>query len=184
MAKPAILTVDDDPAVSKAITRDLRRQYGEQYQVIPASSGAEALDLLAQLALRNRPVALIASDQRMPAMTGVEFLARSRTHAPTAKTLLVTAYADTDVAIRAINDIGLDYYLLKPWDPPGERLYPVLDDLLADWQSAQVPEGAALRLVGHRWSERTHEIKTFLARNYVHYDWLDVERDEEARPTL
>ncbi len=180
MAKPAILTVDDDPAVSQAITRDLRRQYGSEYQIIPAASGAEALEVLAQLALRNRPVALIASDQRMPAMTGVELLDRARTHAPSAKTLLVTAYADTDVAIRAINDIGLDYYLLKPWDPPAERLYPVLDDLLQDWKAAQVPPEAALRVVGHRWSDRTHEIKTFLARNYVHYEWLDVERDEEA----
>ena len=180
MVKPAILTVDDDPAVSQAITRDLRRQYGSEYQIIPSASGAEALEVLAQLALRNRPVALIASDQRMPAMTGVELLERARVHAPTAKMLLVTAYADTDVAIRAINDIGLDYYLLKPWDPPAERLYPVLDDLLHDWQAAQTPPGAALRVVGHRWSDRTHEIKTFLARNYVHYEWLDLERDDEA----
>ena len=180
VVKPAILTVDDDPEVSKAITRDLRRQYGSEYQIIPAASGAEALDLLAQLALRNRPVALIASDQRMPAMTGVELLERARAHAPTAKMLLVTAYADTDVAIRAINDIGLDYYLLKPWDPPAERLYPVLDDLLHDWQAGQTPPGAGLRVIGDRWSDRTHEIKTFLARNYVHYEWLDLERDDEA----
>lgn len=180
MVKPAIVTVDDDPAVSQAITRDLRRQYGSEYQIIPATSGAEALDLLTKLALRQRPVALIASDQRMPTMTGVEMLEQARTHAPDAKTVLVTAYADTDVAIRAINEIGLDYYLLKPWDPPSERLYPVVDDLLADWQAGQTPAVASLRLIGHRWSDRTHEIKTFLARNYVHYEWLDIERDDEA----
>lgn len=147
MVKPAIVTVDDDPAVSQAITRDLRRQYGSEYQIIPATSGAEALDLLTKLALRQRPVALIASDQRMPTMTGVEMLEQARTHAPDAKTVLVTAYADTDVAIRAINEIGLDYYLLKPWDPPSERLYPVVDDLLADWQAGQTPAVASLRHV-------------------------------------
>jgi thioredoxin reductase (NADPH) len=166
--------------VSQAITRDLRAHYGADYQVVRTTSGAEALDVLATFALRARPVALIASDQRMPEMTGVEFLDRARHHAPGAKLVLLTAYADTDVAIRAINDIGLDYYLLKPWDPPAERLYPVLDDLLDDWAAAQVPATADVRVIGHRWSERSHEVKTFLARNYVHYEWLDLERDEEA----
>lgn len=181
MAKPAILTVDDDPAVSQAITHDLRRQYGADYQIVRATSGAEALTMLSKFALRDRPVALIASDQRMPEMTGVEFLEQSRRYAPDAKLVLLTAYADTDVAIRAINDIGLDYYLLKPWDPPKERLYPVLDDLLSDWQEARPADAGGLRLVGDRWSERSHEIKTFLARNHVPYRWLDLERDEEAR---
>ncbi|MGZ6925571.1 MAG: FAD-dependent oxidoreductase [Acidimicrobiia bacterium] len=181
MAKPTILTVDDDPAVSQAITRDLRARYGAEYQIMRASSGAEALDALGKLALRDRTVALIASDQRMPAMTGVEFLDQARVHAPTAKLVLLTAYADTDVAIRAINEIGLDYYLMKPWDPPSERLYPVIDDLLEDWSSSQVPPSADIRVVGHRWSERSHEIKTFLASNYLHYEWLDLERDDEAR---
>jgi thioredoxin reductase (NADPH) len=180
VAKPAILTVDDDPAVSQAVTRDLRAQYGADYQIVRATSGAEALDVLAQFALRGRPVALIASDQRMPEMSGVEFLARARPHAPGAKLVLLTAYADTDAAIRAINDIGLDYYLMKPWDPPAERLYPVLDDLLRDWTTTQVPPKADIRVVGHRWSERSHEVKTFLTRNYVHYEWLDLERDSEA----
>jgi thioredoxin reductase (NADPH) len=180
MAKPAILTVDDDPAVSQAITRDLRAKYGADYQIVRASSGAEALDVLGTFALRNRPVALIASDQRMPEMTGVELLERAREHAPDAKTVLLTAYADTDVAIRAINAIGLDYYLLKPWDPPDDRLYPVLDDLLDAWSAARVPTTAEIRVIGHRWSERSHEIKTFLARNYLHYEWLDLEGDEEA----
>ncbi len=180
MAKPTILTVDDDPAVSQAIARDLRQQYGADYQIVRASSGADALAVLAEFALRDRPVALIASDQRMPEMTGVEFLDQARHHAPDAKLVLITAYADTDVAIRAINEIGLDYYLLKPWDPPAERLYPVLDDLLSDWLAAHPVEVGGLRVVGHRWSERSHEIKTFLTRNYVPYRWLDLERDEEA----
>jgi len=181
VAKPAILAVDDDPEVSQAIARDLRRQYGTGYQVVRATSGAEALTVLSGFALRGRPVALIAADQRMPEMTGVEFLEQARRHAPEAKLVLLTAYADTDVAIRAINDIGLDYYLLKPWDPPGERLYPVLDDLLSDWREEHPGDTAGLRVVGDRWSQRSHEIKTFLARNHVPYCWLDLERDEEAR---
>ena len=183
-AKPTILTVDDDPAVSQAIARDLRGQYGVEYQIVRAASGSEALTVLTEFALRDRPVALIASDQRMPEMSGVEFLEQSRRYAPDAKLVLITAYADTDVAIKAINDIGLDYYLLKPWDPPEERLYPVLDDLLSDWRSAHVVEPTGLRVVGHRWSEHSHEIKTFLARNHVPYFWLDLERDEEARRLL
>jgi thioredoxin reductase (NADPH) len=178
--KPAILTVDDDPAVSQAVTRDLRARYGAEYQIIRATSGAEALGVLQELALRSRPVALIASDQRMPEMTGVEFLEQAQTHAPSAKLVLLTAYADTEAAIRAINEIGLDHYLLKPWDPPEDRLYPVLDELLSDWRAVQRPPVAEVRVVGHRWSERSHEVKTFLARNYVHYEWLDLERDDEA----
>src|ERR671910_2166399 len=133
MSKPTILTVDDDPVVSAAITRDLVGRYGADYRVVGSTSGGEALGVLTRLALREEPVALIAADQRMPEMTGIELLDRARTHAPGAKLLLLTAYADTDVAIKAINDIGLDHYLLKPWDPPEERLYPVVDDLLEDW---------------------------------------------------
>lgn len=181
MPKPAILTVDDDPAVSAAITRDLRSRYADHYRVIRTTSGAEALDVLTTLALRGQPVALIASDQRMPGMTGIELLEQASTHAPEAKRLLLTAYADTDVAIRAINDIGLDYYLLKPWDPPEERLYPVLDDLLGDWGQQHPDHSTDVRVVGHRWSDRSHEIKTFLARNHVPYRWYDVERDAEAQ---
>ena len=180
MAKPTIVTVDDDPAVSQAITRDLRQQYGSEDQIVRASSGSEALTILAEFALRDRPVALIASDQRMPEMTGVEFLEQARQYAPDAKLVLLTAYADTDVAIRAINEIGLDYYLLKPWDPPAERLYPVIDDLLSDWRESHTEDTAGLRVVGHRWSERSHEIKTFLARNHVPYSWHDLECDDEA----
>lgn len=180
MAKPAILTVDDDPMVSAAITRDLRSRYASDFRVIRTASGAEALDVLTKLALRGQPVALIASDQRMPGMTGIELLEHALTHAPEAKRLLLTAYADTDVAIRAINDIGLDYYLLKPWDPPEERLYPVIDDLLGDWRHEHPDHSNDVRVVGHRWSERAHEVKTFLARNHVPYRWFDIERDPEA----
>jgi thioredoxin reductase (NADPH) len=181
MSKPTILTVDDDPQVSAAITRDLAGRYGADYRVVRATSGPEALAVLGRLALRDEPVALIAADQRMPRMTGIELLAQARAHAPGAKFLLLTAYADTDVAIKAINDIGLDHYLLKPWDPPEDRLYPVVDDLLDDWRQANRDHTADVRVVGHRWSERSHDIKMFLARNHVPYRWYDVERDPEAR---
>jgi thioredoxin reductase (NADPH) len=181
MSKPTILTVDDDPMVSAAISRDLRSRYGDDYLVVGARSGAQALAVLTKLALRNQPVALIASDQRMPGMTGVELLEQARTQAPSAKYLLLTAYADTDVAIKAINDIGLDYYLLKPWDPPEERLYPVVDDLLDDWRQANPDHTSDVRVVGHRWSDRSYDVKTFLARNHVPYRWYDIERDAEAQ---
>ena len=184
MSNPIILTVDDDPQVSAAIGRDLVGRYGGEYRVVRASSGAEALGVLTRLALRDEPVAAIAADQRMPQMTGIELLSQARAHAPGAKLLLVTAYADTDVAIRAINDIGLDYYLVKPWDPPEERLYPVIDDLLDDWRQANRDLTAAVRVVGHRWSDRSHELKMFLARNHVPYRWYDVERDAEAQRLL
>lgn len=180
MGKATILSVDDDPEVLAAITRDLRRKYGDRYRIVRAGTGPEAIEVLAELALREQPVALIAADQRMPQMTGIEMLAQARAHAPGAKTVLLTAYADTDAAIRAINDIGLDYYLLKPWDPPEDRLYPVLDDLLDDWEHANPEHATDVRVVGHRWSERSHEIKTFLARNHVPYRWHDVETDVEG----
>jgi thioredoxin reductase (NADPH) len=181
MTKATILAVDDDPLVLQAITRDLRARYGADYRIVRASSGAAALTVLAELALRLRPVALIVTDQRMPGMTGIEMLATARSDAPDAKLLLLTAYADTDVAIRAINDIGLDYYLVKPWDPPAERLYPVIDDLLGDWQAAHPQEAGDVAVVTHRWSERAHEIRTFLTRNYVPYHSLDIDRDQEAQ---
>jgi thioredoxin reductase (NADPH) len=181
MTKPAILTVDDDPRVSAAISRDLQARYGADYRVVRATSGREALGVLSKLALRGQPVAMIAADQRMPEMTGIEFLEQARTDAPGAKQLLITAYADTGAAIKAINDIGLDYYLLKPWDPPQERLYPVVDDLLDDWRRANPDHTSELRVIGHRWSDRSHEIKNFLARNYVPYRWYDIEQDAESR---
>jgi len=184
MSRPTIVTVDDDPQVSAAITRDLRHRYGAEFRVVRATSGAEALEALVGLALRDQPVAMVATDQRMPQMTGIEMLAAARAHTPGAKYLLLTAYADTDVAIRAINDIGLDHYLLKPWDPPEERLYPVVDDLLDDWRREHPDHTSDVRVVGHRWSERSHEVKRFLARNHVPYTWLDVEQDAEGRRLL
>ena len=180
MSKPTILTVDDDPLVSAAITRDLAGQYGSAYRIVRAASGPKALAVLTTLALRDEPVALIAADQRMPQMTGIEMLEQARVHAPRAKLLLLTAYADTDVAIKAINDIGLDYYLLKPWNPPEERLYPIIDDLLGDWRQANPDHSSDVRVVGHRWSERSNDIKMFLSRNHVPYRWYDIERDGEA----
>ena len=181
VSKPTILAVDDDPGVLAAISRDLRAHYGREYRIVRAESGAQALEVLAELALRARPVALIATDQRMPGMSGVEMLTQARQHATDAKMLLLTAYADTDAAIKAINDVGLDYYLQKPWDPPAERLYPVVDDLLGDWRQSHPDEAGGLRVVGHRWSQQSHEVKTFLTRNHVPYQWLEIERDEEGR---
>ena len=181
MSKPVIVAVDDDPMVSAAIAHDLRSRYGVDYLIVRAASGPEALDVLAKLALRDQPVALIVADQRMPQMTGIQMLQQARSHSPGAKYLLLTAYADTDVAIQAINEIGLDYYLLKPWDPPEERLYPVIDDLLDDWRQANPDHTSEVRVVGHRWSDRSHDIKMFLARNYVPYRWHDIESDAEAQ---
>src|SRR5690242_20051496 len=169
VSKPAILTVDDDQQVSAALARDLRSKYGRDYRIVRASSGEEALEVLAELTLRDRPVALIAADQRMPRMIGIDVLAEAqqRGYAVGAKRVLLTAYADTEVAIQAINDIGLDHYLMKPWDPPEERLFPVLDDLLGDWHTENPDLTSDLRVVDHRWSDRGHEVKTFLARNHV-----------------
>jgi thioredoxin reductase (NADPH) len=180
MPRAVILTVDDDRAVSTAVARDLRRRYGSDFRIVRAESGAQALDVLRTLALRGQPVALIATDQRMPGMTGTEMLAEAIELAPGAKTLLLTAYSDTDVAIAAINEIGLDYYLLKPWDPPEDKLYPVVDDLLDDWRQEHPEATTDVRVVGNRWSDRAHDLKTFLATNHVPYAWLDVERDPEA----
>ncbi|HUV18747.1 MAG TPA: FAD-dependent oxidoreductase [Ilumatobacteraceae bacterium] len=181
MAKPIILTVDDDMTVSQAITRDLRSRYADRYRIIRATSGAEALESLEELARRDLDVALIVSDHRMPGMTGIELLELSQPVTPGTKRVLLTAYADTDVAIRAINDTGLDHYLLKPWSPPEERLYPVLDDLLADWDRANEHRFEGVRVVGNRWSDRSYDTRMFLARNHVHYQWLELERDPEAQ---
>ena len=174
MAKPAILAVDDDAAVVAAVVRDLRQRYGQDYRVLRATSGQEALEILADQLLKDRPVAAVVSDQRMPGMTGIEVLREVRQQSPDSKLLLLTAYADTDVAIRAINDIALDYYLMKPWDPPEDRLYPVLDELLRDWANGHPDRDSEVRVVGHRWSERTVDVKTFLTHNHVPYRWLEV----------
>ena len=181
MAKPTILAVDDDAGVSRAIVRDLRTRYGSDYRILRATSGDEALTLIKELALKDRPLALVVSDQRMPGMTGIELLGRVRELSPETKLLLLTAYADTDVAITAINEIGLDYYMFKPWDPPDERLYPVVDDLLGDWVEDHPDREAEVRVVGHLWSDGSYDVKMFLTRNHVPYRWLDVEREAEAR---
>jgi thioredoxin reductase (NADPH) len=180
LAKPTILAVDDDRVVLSAVERDLRRQYGKDYRILGADSGASALDALNQLKLRGDPVALLVADQRMPQMTGVEFLAQAIGLFPAAKRVLLTAYADTEAAIRAINDIRLDHYLMKPWDPPEERLYPVLSDLLGDWQASYRPAFEGIRVIGHRWSTQAHALKDFLARNQLPYQWLDVESEPAA----
>lgn len=182
--KPVIFAVDDDPEVLRAIERDLRREYGNTYRVLRADSGQAALEALRQLKLRNDPVALFLSDQRMPQMSGVEFLEQAREIYPDARRTLLTAYADTDAAIRAINSVRIDYYLMKPWDPPTEKLYPVLNDLLDDWQANYRPDYAGVRAIGHRWSPLSHNIKDFLSRNHVPYRWYDIERSSEEADDL
>src|SRR3712207_6276109 len=182
MGKPVLLAVDDDGPVLSAIERDLRERYGEHYQIYAASSGEQALDLMRRLRLREDPVALLLVDQRMPGMSGVELLTASRKVYPDARRVLLTAYADTDAPIKAINDAYVQHYLLKPWDPPEDRLYPVLDDLLQTWRPP--PPLANLRLISDRWSRSGHALREFLARNLVPYRWLDVESDPEARQLL
>ena len=181
MAKPVIMTVDDDPEVLRAISRDLQKEYGDKFRVLRADSGATALVALQQVKLRNQSVALFLVDQRMPQMSGVEFLEQALELFPSTKRALLTAYADTDAAIRAINSTQIDYYLMKPWDPPEEKLFPVLNDLLDDWLANFHPPFVGIRVIGNRWSPRSHEIKDFLARNQVPYQWLDIESSEEAQ---
>ena len=183
MHKPVILTVDDDPEVLRAIERDLKKHYEERYRVLRAESGRAALDLLRRLQRRNDAVALLLVDHRMPEMNGVELLKEAIQLYPDAKRTLLTAYADTDAAIKAINDVQLNHYLLKPWDPPEQELFPVLDDLLNDWSANFHPPFEGIRVLGTRWSSRSYEIRTFLARNQVPYQWLDADasnRDEEV----
>ena len=181
MPKPVLFTIDDDPDVLRALERDLRQHYSDRFRVMRASSGASALGALHQLRERRNAVALMLVDQRMPQMSGVELLEEARPLFPDAKRVLLTAYADTDAAIRAINTAHVDYYLLKPWDPPAEKLFPPLDDLLGDWLASYRPPFEGVRVVGHRWSPRSFEVRDFLARNHVPYKWLDVESEPEAR---
>lgn len=184
MAKPVLLTVDDDPEVLRAVERDLRREYGNRFRILRAASGETALDALRQLKQRNDPVALMLVDQRMPKMTGVEFIEQANALFPEAKRALLTAYADTEAAIHAINKARVDYYLMKPWDPPEENFYPVLNDLLDDWLASFRPPFEGIRVVGHRWSPQALDIKSFLAGNHVPYLWLDVESDADAAQWL
>jgi thioredoxin reductase (NADPH) len=182
--RPAILAVDDEPTVLAAVARDLRRGFGDRYRILRAGSGPEALELLAELRRRGDPVALLIADQRMPGMEGTEYLLEARKVYPEAKRVLLTAYADTEAAIAAINEVGLDYYLLKPWDPPKEQLFPVVEDLLTTWESGTALDSGGVRVIGHRFSKDTHDLRDFLARNRVPGRWLDVERDSEARELL
>lgn len=180
MSRPVILAVDDDISVLEAVVQDLRRKYGSAYRILRAGSGQAALDICEQLEKRGDSVALFLSDQRMPGMTGVEFLSRAVERFPEAKRALLTAYADTEAAIRAINSAKINYYLTKPWDPPEDHLYPVLDDLLESWKQAYVPPFEGLRVVGPRYTLRDHRVRDFLARNHVPYVWLDPEQSGEA----
>ena len=182
--KPLIVAVDDDPAVLAAVSRDLRRHYGESYRVVRTDSGQRALELVQEAKLRGDDVALFLVDQRMPRMSGLEFLAQARELYPDARRVLLTAYADTEASIRAINETKLHYYLMKPWDPPEERLYPVLDDLLDDWRAQWQPAFTGVTVVGHAYDPSTHALKDFLTRNLVPYRWLDVELSPEAEPLL
>jgi thioredoxin reductase (NADPH) len=179
--RPVLLTVDDDPNVVWAIERDLRRQYGKRFRILRAESGQKALGLVKQLKLRNEIVALLLADQRMPQMSGVEFLEQSIDIFPEAKRVLLTAFADTEAAIRSINKARIDYYLMKPWDPPEEHLFPILDDLLDDWWASFKPPYEGIRVIGLRWSPKSYEVKRFLARNGIPYQWLDIESDEGHR---
>jgi len=181
MAKPVILIVDDEVQVLSAVERDLRSHYRSDYQIIKSSSGKEALRTVEQLKKRNTPTALFLVDQRMPEMTGTEFLSEAIKFYPEARKVLLTAYADTQAAITSINTIGLDFYLMKPWDPPEQNLYPVLDDLLSDWQATVPVPYDGIRVAGTLWSPTSHTVKDFLARNQIPYLWLDIENDNEAR---
>jgi thioredoxin reductase (NADPH) len=181
MTKPVIMTVDDEPEVVNAIERDLRKRFAADYRIVKAGSGAQALDAVRQLKQRNAAVALFLVDARMPQMSGTEFLAQARQIYPDARKVLLTAYADTDVAIAGINQIQLDHYLMKPWDPPAERLYPVLDDLLSDWSASFRPPFEGIRVAGSLWSPKSHDVKDFLSRHQIPYQWIDVEADVGAR---
>jgi thioredoxin reductase (NADPH) len=179
--KPVLLIVDDDPQVLQAVGIDLRHKYGDHFRVLKADSGATALDILKQLKLRNEPPALFLVDQRMPHMTGLEFLEQAMKIYPDAKRVLLTAYADKDAAIRSINNAKIDFYLMKPWDPPEQNLFPVVDDLLDDWMASFRPPFEGIRVVGLRWSPKSYETRDFLARNGIPYQWLDAESDKEAK---
>src|SRR6201994_848676 len=180
-ARTAIITVDDDPDVSRAVSRDLRRKYGSEYRIVRAESGPQALDTLREMTLRGELVAVIIADYRMPEMNGIEFLEQAMDLYPGARRVLLTAYADTEAAIDAINLVDLDHYLLKPWDPPEEKLYPVLDDQLTAWRASDHSAVRETKVVGHRWSARSSEVREFLARNQVPYRYYASETPEGTR---
>jgi thioredoxin reductase (NADPH) len=184
MALPIIFSIDDDPQVLRAITRDLKDHFRHDYRILSTTSVREALDSLRELKNKSETVALFISDQRMPEMEGVDFLQQARDIYPEARRVLLTAYSDTDAAIRAINDVQLDYYLMKPWDPPEDKLYPTITELLDDWQESYRPPFKGLKIIGYQFSPHSHEIKEFLSGNLVPYQWMDVELNEDARELL
>lgn len=184
MKKPILFAIDDDSQVLRAISRDLRQRYRSEYRILSTDSPKEALESLPELKSKGETVALFLTDQRMPEIIGVDFLERAKTHFPEAKRVLLTAYSDTDAAIKAINEVQLDYYLLKPWDPPEEKLYPVLDDLLDDWQANFKPDFQGIKLVGYQYSPKSHEIKDFLSGNLIPFRWMDIEQSEKAAELL
>jgi thioredoxin reductase (NADPH) len=184
MNKPVILTIDDDPAVMGAIDRDLRHQYRHEYRVMKASSPSEGLETAKGLAARHTPVAMFIVDQRMPEMSGIDLLREAMKLHPDSRRVLLTAYADTEVAIKGINEIGLDHYLMKPWDPPEMRLYPVVDDLLGEWRARTRPTFEGIRVLGSQWSPQSFAAKEFLSRNRVPYEWVDVDQDAAAHTLL
>jgi thioredoxin reductase (NADPH) len=184
MKLPFIIIVDDDEQVLRAIQRDVRNKYHTEYRISVADSANEALELIKELKLKNETVALFISDQRMPEMEGVTFLERTKEIFPEAKLVLLTAYSDTDVAIKAINNLKLDYYLMKPWNPPDEKLYPIMDDLLDEWQAQYRPDHEGIRVIDFQWSPKSHRLKEFLSGNLVPYIWMDVENNEEAKKYL
>jgi|SRR3989344_4248115 len=181
MIKPVIITIDDEPQVLNAVERDLRVRFSDKYKILKALSGKEALEALVQLKKKSIPVALFLVDQRMPQITGVDFIKEASQLYPDAKKVLLTAYADTDVAIKGINEVGLDFYLMKPWDPPEENLYPVLEDLLSDWEASATIPYEGIRVAGTLFSSRSHDVKEFLSRNQIPYKWLDIQKDKEAK---
>lgn len=184
MKKPIIFLLDDDPAVLKSVQRDIRSEYRKDFRIVATQSANEALEALADFKKKGEVIALFLSDQRMPEMLGVEFLEKAKEFYPEAKRILLTAYSDIEAAIKAINDVQLDYYLLKPWDPPEEKLYPVLNDQLEEWQGSYIPQFEGIRIVGYQWSPKSHEIKDFLSGNLMPYLWMDVETSADGQELL
>jgi thioredoxin reductase (NADPH) len=184
MSRPIIFTIDDDPQVLRAITRDLRSHYGKEYKVMSTESASEALETLVEMKNAGDVVAIFISDQRMPEMPGVDFLQQAIKVYPEAKRVLLTAYSDTDAAIKAINDVQLDYYLMKPWDPPEDKLFPIINDLLNDWQSYYTPAFRGIKLIGYQFSPQSHTVKDYLGSNLIPYQWLDIEKNDEAKSML
>jgi thioredoxin reductase (NADPH) len=184
MKKPIIFAIDDDPQVLKAVQNDLRREFRKEYRIVSTSSAHEALQALKEMKSKGENIALFLSDQRMPEMLGVDFLEQAKVYFPDAKRVLLTAYSDIDAAIKAINDVQLDFYLMKPWSPPEEKLFPTLRDLLDVWQTEHIPDFQGIRVIGHQWSAQTHSIKDFLSANMIPYQWLDYETSESARTLL